>query len=67
MVRYRTSAGDVLDAVCLRHYGRVDVVPEVLAANPGLAAAGATLPAGRIVELPDLPPPPATARLRLWD
>lgn len=47
----------MLDELCRRHYRREDAVPAVLAANPGLAAAAAVLPAGLEIELPDLPPP----------
>ncbi len=58
MTRVRTIDGDVLDDICWRHYGREDAVPDVLRANPGLADAQPVLPAGQVVLLPDLPPPP---------
>ena len=64
--RYRTVDGDVLDAICWRHYGREDAVPAVLAANPGLAATAPVLPAGIVVELPDLPAPAVPGVVRLW-
>lgn len=64
---YRTKAGDVLDDVCLRHYGRNDMVLVTLAANKGLAAVGAVLPAGLLVVLPDAPALVAVATVRLWD
>ena len=64
----RTVEGDVLDALCWRHYGRGDAVPAVLDANPGLAALGPELPAGRILALPDLPAPERrAAAVRLWE
>jgi len=66
VIRYRAVAGDILDAVCWRHYGREDAVPDVLAANPGLADADPVLPAGVVIILPDLPTPPARTVIRLW-
>lgn len=63
-----TVEGDVLDAVCWRHYGTdaAAAVPAVLAANPGLADADPVLPAGIVVELPELPAPAVRAVVRLW-
>lgn len=63
-----TVEGDVLDAVCWRHYGTdaAAAVPAVLAANPGLADAAPVLPAGVVVELPELPAPAVRAVVRLW-
>ena len=63
--RYRTVDGDVLDAICWRHYGHERATAAVLEANPGLAARGPVLPAGVVIELPDLQPP-TTAVIRLW-
>lgn len=64
---YIAKAGDVLDDVCLRHYGRVGVLDAVLAANRGLAAIGPVLPAGHKIRLPDPPTPVTAAIVRLWD
>ena len=67
MTTHRTMAGDVLDEICWRHYGREDAVPAVLAANPGLADHPLHLPAGIRITLPDLPPPtPPIRAVRLW-
>lgn len=66
-VEYRAKAGDVLDDVCRRHYGRNDMLTAVLTANKGLAAIGPVMPAGLLITLPDAPIPVATATLRLWD
>ncbi|MFB4401232.1 tail protein X [Pseudomonas inefficax] len=51
----RTQQNDTVDALCWRHYGRTaGVVEAVLEANPGLATRGAILPAGLLVNLPEL-------------
>lgn len=69
MPTYRTIDGDVIDAVCRRYYGReAGAVEAVLEANPGLAELGPVLPAGTLVELPDLPTPLETIEtVKLWD
>jgi phage tail protein X len=43
-----------------------DPVPAVLTANPGLADVGPVLPAGIVIELPDLPSPTPQPVVRLW-
>ena len=68
-MKYRTRDGDVLDAVCARHYGDTPHrVEDVIAANPGLAALGPVLPSGVIIELPEVKDA-ALERptIRLWD
>ncbi|GAB7536269.1 tail protein X [Burkholderia sp. 3C] len=46
---------ETLDALCWRHYDSTSgTVEAVLAANPGLAALGVALPAGTLVEMPDM-------------
>lgn len=66
---YRTRQGEVLDLVCLRHYGsRPGIVERVLDLNPGLADLPPVLPLGTLITLPDLPAalrPDAT--IKLWD
>jgi phage tail protein X len=67
MARYRTSEGDTVDYICWRHYGRTaETVEAVLAANPGLAARPAILPAGVEIELPVIPEPERQTLPRLW-
>ncbi len=64
---YRTLAGDVLDWICWRYYGRQSgAVESVLAANVGLAERGPIYPAGVIIALPDLAEP-VRQPTRLWD
>ncbi|MGR3519998.1 MAG: tail protein X [Roseovarius sp.] len=43
-------------------------MPAILAANPGLAARGATLPAGLRITLPEVPDPKPdpVQPIRLW-
>ena len=68
-VQYRTRDGDMLDAICHQVYGRSGGHTErVLAANPGLADHGPILPAGVVIELPEITPPePVRSTVRLWD
>ena len=56
-------------AICWRHYGEQSgAVEVVLEANPGLADTGPVLPAGIIIELPELPPAvQELPTVRLWD
>ena len=53
-MKYRTNDNDVLDAICAAHYGigAFDLA-KIYAANMGLSAIGAILPAGLQIELPD--------------
>ena len=69
MIRYRTRDGDMIDAICYAHYGRTDgAVEAVLEANRHLARRDPILPAGLIIDLPDLPAPAARPDpVRLWD
>lgn len=56
---YRTVQHDMIDTICWRFYQRTDVIFEVLNANPGLCEQPEKLPAGLMIDLPDLPTPPA--------
>ena len=68
-MKYRTKDGDVLDAICARHYGDTPHrVEDVLEANPGLAALGPVLSSGVIIYLPDIEDTaPERPTIRLWD
>lgn len=66
-MKYLTRDGDMLDAICYKHYGRESAAVEVMEANPGLADAGTVLTAGIIIELPDLPQAPEKTTVTLWD
>lgn len=68
MARYLTRDGDMLDAVCMEHYGRTTgAVEAVLEANPGLADLGPVLDAGTVLILPELSDPEPEQGLSLWD
>jgi phage tail protein X len=63
---YRTRDLDMLDDICWRYYGRRDVVPQVLEANPHLAQRPPVLEAGLLIRLPDLPLPLEEPVIRIW-
>lgn len=68
MRRVYALQGDTVDDICYRHYGRtLQVTESVLAANPGLADAGAVLPHGWPVDLPELPESSTGETVNLWD
>jgi phage tail protein X len=67
---WTTRDGDVLDAICARHYGS-DSVPAavtlVLEANQGLADKGAIYPAGIQIVLPPMAQRISESPNNLWD
>jgi len=66
--QYITVQNDVLDAICHAHYGRVDVLPQVLDANPRMAEQPERLPAGVSIELPLISRPNTQNKvINLWD
>lgn len=57
MATYRAKEGETVDEICWMFYGRTrGVVEQVYQAqqNKGLAALGPRLPAGTLVELPEI-------------
>lgn len=65
---YRTSTGDLLDALCYRYYGHlIGTVEAVLDANQGLAQVPEPLPAGVLICFPDLLVPGDILTVQLWD
>ncbi len=62
--------GDTLDGLLWRDRGLgPSALPAVLSINPGVAAAGAILPTGTVIVLPDLPraaEPPMLDLVQLW-
>ena len=68
-MRYKTQAGDMLDALCHRQYPDLspsEAMPHVLAANPGLAAQPPILPEGLMITLVEIPVPEPEAVIELW-
>ena len=65
---YKTKAGDMVDYIVWKHYGRLDglVVERVLEANPGLADLGPVLGPGVKIVLPEIDSPGKTDGVRLW-
>lgn len=64
---YRTSDGDMIDAICWKYYGRTQgAVEAVLAANPKLSDYGPVLDAGILIVLPDLPAADSVEVVKLW-
>ncbi|ADP96413.1 tail protein X [Marinobacter adhaerens] len=68
-LKYNTKAGDTVDFVVWKHYGRQDgqIVETIFSENPGLADYGPTLPAGIEIKLPPVPEPEQQQGVRLWD
>lgn len=65
-IQYRCKEGDMLDEICHHYYGQtMEVVAQVLEANPGLAALGPVLSAGTLVTLPDISAPEAE-QVNIW-
>ncbi|MCW7553640.1 tail protein X [Endozoicomonas gorgoniicola] len=68
MAKYTTVDGDMLDAICFRHYGNLNgTVERVLNANPGLCEQPAVLPAGLVIELPVLESAEAITLIDLFE
>ncbi|MBS3958302.1 MAG: tail protein X [Xanthomonadaceae bacterium] len=69
-LEYRTRAGDTVDLIVWRQYGRTDggIVERVLAANPGLAEHGPRLPGGLRLILPSVAAVQASVEpgVKLW-
>lgn len=68
-MEYRTKDGDVVDDICYRQYGRSDYALQVYELNPGLAEYGPRLPAGLIIQLPEISKPeaPELPKISLFD
>ncbi|AQX31191.1 tail protein X [Bartonella schoenbuchensis] len=66
---YVTKNGDMVDAICWKHYPKGQqalAVERVYTANHRLADLGPILKAGVTIVLPALPYPQATPVIRLW-
>ncbi|CAM3949773.1 tail protein X [Xenorhabdus thuongxuanensis] len=59
---------DTVDEICWRFYGRTTGMTEaVLLANPGLADYGTVIPAGLVIEMPDVTTESTQPLIQLWD
>jgi phage tail protein X len=63
---YRTKDGDMVDAICVAHYGSEDMTEQVYEANPRLAALGPILPKGITITLPNKIETKVKSPVRLW-
>lgn len=69
MVQYLTKADDTLDEIAYRYYGHTNnkVVERILEANFGISQYGVFLPAGVLIELPEVRKTTETRKVKLWD
>lgn len=67
---YETKDGDTIDYIVWKQYRSTDnrIVEQVLAANKGISELGPVLPAGIVVQFPEIKPTQTTtAKVKLWD
>lgn len=63
-----TVEGEVVDMIARRVYGdESGFVEKLLEANPGLAGRGVVLPAGVVINLPEIAAPAELPLVSLWD
>jgi len=69
MAQYLTKTGDTLDEIAYRYYGNTNnkVVERILEVNFGISQYEALLPAGVLVELPEVKQSTETRKVKLWD
>ena len=69
MQTYITKDGDTADYIAWKYYGNQDAgtVETLLVANKGLADRGPVLPAGLVINLPEIKAPATTQGVKLWD
>lgn len=69
MQTYITKDGDTADYIAWKYYGNQDAgtVETLLIANKGLADRGPVLPAGLVINLPEIKTPATTQGVKLWD
>jgi len=65
--QYRTRDGDTLDYIANKVYGSTDATEQLIEANRTIADLGVVLPAGVIVELPEIVLEQKKQGVRLWD
>ena len=69
MAKYLTKVGDTLDEIAYRYYGNTNnkVVERILKVNFGISQYEALLPAGVLIELPEVKQSTETRKVKLWD
>ena len=69
MAQYLTKAGDTLDEIAYRYYGHTNnkVVEHILEVNFGISRYEVLLPAGVLIELPEVKQTIDTRKVKLWD
>ena len=69
MAQFLTKAGDTLDEIAYRYYGNTNnkVVERILKVNFGISQYEALLPAGVLIELPEVKQSTETRKVKLWD
>ena len=67
MKKYIISEGEMLDQICFKHYGTIDVVEEILKWNPDLANYIGSLPYGMTINLPKLNTSKILEQIQLWE
>ncbi|MCF6777511.1 tail protein X [Thiotrichales bacterium 19X7-9] len=66
MAKYTTKNGDMLDLICFKYYGTTEVTTKVLEVNRELAKQGPILPAGIVIDLPEIEKPTIKRKVTLW-
>jgi phage tail protein X len=62
------SEGEMLDMICVKHYGETaNYLESVLAANPSLARLPEILPLNTVIFLPEIKQPNVKKSKSLWD
>lgn len=69
MAKYSTKDGDTLDEIAYRYYGNTNnlVVENIIEANFNITNYGPILPAGVLIELPEVEQSTEKQKVKLWD
>lgn len=69
MAQYLTKDGDTLDEIAYRYYGNTNnkVVENIIEENFGITNLAPILPAGILIELPEVKQSTEKRKVKLWD